>query len=232
MPDYVFAPPAAPSLAVRDSVQRFAVRRIFCIGRNYAAHVREMGGDPKDQPPVFFNKAAVHAVHSGCTLVYPPKTQDLHHEVELVAAIGKAGFEISAARANDYIWGYCVGLDMTRRDLQGLAKRESAPWSLAKDFEGSAVLGDLVPASAIGHPTSGSITLAVNGEERQRADLGDLIWTIPEIVAELSTYYRLLPGDLIYTGTPEGVGPAQPGDSLVGEVQNVGRVELTIGEAS
>ena len=229
MTDYVFAPPATTSLSVRDSVRRFAVRRIFCIGRNYAAHVRELGGDPKEQPPVFFNKAAAHALHSGATLPYPPQTQDFHYEVELVAAVGKSGFRLRAEQANDHVWGYCCGLDMTRRDLQGLAKRESAPWSLAKDFEGGAVLGELVPASVIGHPTSGSITLAVNDEERQRADLSDMIWTIPEIVAQLSQHYHLQPGDLIFSGTPEGVGPVQPGDVLVGSVQGVGRVELSVG---
>lgn len=230
MTDFVFAPPATASLSIRDSVQRFAVRRIFCIGRNYAAHVREMGGDPKSQPPVFFNKAAAHLLHSGATLPYPPQTADFHHEVELVAALGRSAFRIRAEQANDCIWGYCCGLDMTRRDLQGLAKKDGGPWSLAKDFQGGAVLGELVPASAVGHPASGAITLTVGGEERQRADLGDMIWSVPEIVAQLSQYYHLQPGDLVYTGTPEGVGPVDPGDVLVGTVQGVGSVELTVGE--
>lgn len=229
MTDFVFPPPPATSLSVRGSVQRFAVRRIFCIGRNYAAHVREMGGDPKSQPPVFFNKAAAHVLHGGATLPYPPQTEDFHYEVELVAAIGKSGFRLRAEQANEHIWGYCCGLDMTRRDLQGLAKKGSAPWDLAKDFEGGAVLGELAPASEIGHPSSGGITLMVNDEEQQRADLDQLIWTIPEIVAQLSQHYHLQPGDLIYTGTPDGVGPVQPGDVLVGNVQGVGGVQLTIG---
>lgn len=230
MTDFVFAPPAPASLSVRGSAQRFAVRRIFCIGRNYAAHVREMGGDPKSQPPVFFNKASAHVLRGGATLPYPPQTQDFHYEMELVAALGKPAFRIGVEQANDCIWGYCCGLDMTRRDLQGLAKGGGGPWSLAKDFEGAAVLGELAPASEIGHPASGAITLAVNGQERQRADLGDLIWSVPEIVAQLSQHYHLQPGDLIYTGTPEGVGPVGPGDVLRGAVQGVGSVELTIGE--
>lgn len=230
MTDFVFAPPATASLSIRDSVQRFAVRRIFCIGRNYAAHVREMGGDPKSAPPVFFTKAAEHVLHGGATMPYPPQTQDFHHEVELVAAVGKSGFRVRADQANELIWGYCCGLDMTRRDLQGLAKKGGAPWDLAKDFEGGAVLGELAPASEIGHPAAGVISLTVNGEERQHADLSDLIWSVPEIVSQLSQYYHLKPGDLIYTGTPEGVGPVGPGDVLQGSVQGVGSVALTVGQ--
>lgn len=229
MPDFVFAPPATTSLSVRDSVQRFAVRRIFCVGRNYAAHVREMGGDPGRQPPVFFSKAAAHVLHGGATMPYPPQTSDFHHEVELVAAIGKSAFRIRPGQANDCIWGYGCGLDMTRRDLQGLAKTGGMPWSLAKDFEGAAVLGELVPAADIGHPAAGAIMLTVNGEERQRADLRDMIWTVPEIVAQLSQHYHLQPGDLVYTGTPEGVGPVDPGDVLQGSVEGVGSVELVLG---
>lgn len=228
MTETIFPSVPPPHIAVRSFPQCFAVRRIFCIGRNYAAHIQEMGGSPKDQPPVFFNKAAVHLIQSGENLPYPPRTHDLHHEVELVLAIGNSGFELSADEARAHIWAYGCGLDMTRRDLQSLAKKSGGPWALGKDFPGGAVLGELIRAEDIGHPTHGEISLSVNGEQRQRGDLSQMIWTAPEIVSQLSNYYRLEPGDLIFSGTPQGVGPVEPGDLIRGQIQGVGSVELKI----
>lgn len=231
MNSYVFPPLAQASAAVRGSAQRYAVGRIFCVGRNYAAHAREMGGDPTREAPFFFNKTPAHLAASGAALPYPPGTQDYHHEVELVVAIGQPAFRVSPGQAEACVWAYACGLDMTRRDLQGEAKKAGRPWAFGKDFEGAAVLGELVPASQIGHPARGAIELAVNGQRRQHGDLADLIWRVPEVVANLSQYYRLQPGDLIYTGTPEGVGPVHPGDRLEGRIDGVGDVALTVGSA-
>ncbi len=230
MSDFVFAPPAQASVAVRDSRQRYAVGRIFCVGRNYAAHAREMGGNPEREPPFFFNKAPAHLVASGATVPYPPGTRDYHHEMELVVAIGQAAFRIAPEQAAACVWGYACGLDMTRRDLQGEAKKAGRPWSFGKDFENAAVIGELVPASEVGALTRGRIELAVNGQTRQQGDLSDLIWSVPEVIANLSQYYHLQPGDLIYTGTPEGVGAVQPGDVLAGHIDGVGEIQLAIGQ--
>ena len=230
MSDFVFAPPAQASVAVRDSRQRYAVGRIFCVGRNYAAHAREMGGNPEREPPFFFNKAPAHLVASGATVPYPPGTRDYHHEMELVVAIGRGAFRVSPEQAQACVWGYACGLDMTRRDLQGEAKKAGRPWSFGKDFENAAVIGELVPASTTGALARGVIELNVNGQLRQQGDLADLIWSVPEVIANLSQYYHLQPGDLIYTGTPEGVGAVQPGDVLVGRIDGVGEIALTIGE--
>ena len=229
MSDYVFAPPAQASVAVQGSRQRYPVGRIFCVGRNYAAHAREMGGNPEREPPFFFNKAPVHLVASGATVPYPPGTRDYHHEVELVVAIGQAAFRANPEQGQACVWGYACGLDMTRRDLQGEAKKAGRPWSFGKDFEHAAVIGELVPASQTGALTRGRIELAVNGQTRQQGDLADLIWSVPEVIANLSQYYHLRPGDLIYTGTPEGVGAVQPGDVLAGHIDGVGEIQLAIG---
>ncbi len=230
MTDFVFPPIPQASVAVRGSRQRYAVGRIFCVGRNYAAHAREMGGNPDREPPFFFNKAPAHLLASGATVPYPPGTRDYHHEMELVVAIGQPAFRIAPEQGQACVWGYACGLDMTRRDLQGEAKKAGRPWSSGKDFENDAVIGELVPASQTGALARGRIELAVNGQTRQQGDLADLIWSVPEVVANLSQYYHLQPGDLIYTGTPEGVGAVQPGDVLAGRIEGVGEIQLTIGQ--
>ncbi|MDI4635558.1 fumarylacetoacetate hydrolase family protein [Pelomonas sp. V22] len=229
MSDYVFPPPPQPSVAVRGTSARYAVSRIFCVGRNYAAHAREMGSDPDREPPFFFCKPASALAESGSTIPYPPGTTNYHYEMELVIALGAPVFKATPEQAAASIWGYAAGLDMTRRDLQNAAKATGRPWDFGKAFEQSAVITELVPAAEIGHPVAGAITLAVNGEEQQRGDLSDMIWRTAEVVANLSQYYHLGPGDLIYTGTPEGVGPVQPGDRLEGRIEGVARLALTIG---
>jgi fumarylpyruvate hydrolase len=225
---YVFPPEAQASVAVRGSSQRYAVARIFCVGRNYAAHAREMGGNPDREPPFYFSKPANALVPSGATIAYPPGTKNYHYEMELVIAIGAPVFKIEPAAAEAAVWGYAAGLDMTRRDLQAEAKAAGRPWDTAKGFEQSAVITELVPARVIGHPKAGAITLAVNGVEKQRGDLADMIWSVPEIVANLSHYYHLQPGDLIYTGTPEGVGAVKPGDVITGVIEGLDNLSLTI----
>ncbi len=230
MNHYVFAPAPQAAVPVRGSAQRYAVSRIFCVGRNYAAHAREMGADPEREPPFYFNKTPAHLLPSGATMPYAPGTRELHHEMELVIAIGRPAFRVPQHEALDCVWGYACGLDMTRRDLQNQAKQMGRPWDFGKDFEGAAVMAPLVPASEIGHPAAGGIQLSVNGQLRQSADLQDMIWRVPEIVANLSRYYHLRPGDLIYTGTPEGVGAVQPGDRLAGRIEGVGEIALSIGE--
>ena len=204
----------------------FPVRRIFCVGRNYAEHAREMGHDPTREAPFFFTKPADAIVQDDATLPFPTMTHDLHHEVELVVAIGVGGEAIALERALDHVYGYTVGLDMTRRDLQRAAKEAGRPWDLGKAFDRSAPMGTITPASVVGHPASGSIRLSVNGATRQDADLRELIWNVPEIIADLSRFVRLEPGDLIMTGTPAGIGPVWPGDELVGTVEGVGTVRV------
>jgi len=216
-----------PALRVRDSGDEFPVRRIFCVGRNYAEHQKEMGGDGREQP-FFFLKSAHALVPGGGAVHYPPKTANLHYETELVVAIGRRSERVSAKEALASVWGYAVGLDMTRRDLQQTAKDARRPWDFGKDFDEAAPCSDLAPAARIGHPSRGAIWLTVNGKERQRADLADMIWSVPEQIAVLSQYYRLEPGDLIYTGTPAGVGPVVPGDVLVAGVEGVGELRVTI----
>ncbi|MBV8125350.1 MAG: fumarylacetoacetate hydrolase family protein, partial [Paucibacter sp.] len=206
MTEYIFPPAEIPSVAVRGSTQRYAVSRIFCVGRNYAAHAREMGGDPSREAPFYFSKPASALTPSGSTVPYPPRTQNLHHEMELVVAIGAPLFRAATEQAQAAVWGYATGLDMTRRDLQAQAKAAGQPWDTAKGFEHSAVIGELVCASELGDMGRGAISLAVNGQLRQQGDLADMIWRVPELVANLSQFYHLAPGDLIYTGTPEGVG--------------------------
>jgi fumarylpyruvate hydrolase len=230
MTPWLFPPAPQAAVAVRGSPQRYAVSRIFCVGRNYAAHALEMGSDPSREPPFSFTKTPLHLVASGATVPYPPGTRNFHYEMELVIAIGKPALRVASGQALDCVWGYACGLDMTRRDLQSSARETGQPWDFGKDFENAAVIAPLVPASEIGHPASGNIQLSVNGQIKQNADLKDLIWSVPEVVANLSAYYRLQPGDLIYTGTPAGVGPVRPGDRLNGSIDGVGEITLTIGE--
>jgi 2-keto-4-pentenoate hydratase/2-oxohepta-3-ene-1,7-dioic acid hydratase (catechol pathway) len=207
----------------------FPVRRIYCVGRNYAAHAREMGADPDREPPFFFMKPADAIVADGSTIPYPPKTANLHHEIELVVAIGKGGRDIPVESALEHVYGYAVGLDMTRRDLQNAAKKEGKPWDMGKGFDQSAPCGTMRRASDIGHPDKGAVTLSVNGELRQKGDLSDLIWSVSETISYLSGLVELQPGDLIYTGTPEGVAAVVTGDKLEGAVEGVGTLTITIG---
>ncbi|MDR3515098.1 MAG: fumarylacetoacetate hydrolase family protein [Azospirillaceae bacterium] len=230
--EFAIDPPIPSTLAVRDSAQRFPVRRIYCVGRNYAAHAREMGHDPQREPPFFFSKPADAIVESGTAIPFPVATQDLHHEVELVVALGRGGADITVAAALSHVWGYGVGLDLTRRDLQAVAKKLGRPWDLAKGFDHSAPCSALAPASVIGHPQHGTIALTINGETRQHGDLGDQIWGVAETIAILSTLVTLEPGDLIFTGTPDGVGAIHPGDHLVGTIDGVGSLDVTIGTAT
>ncbi|WP_084250002.1 fumarylacetoacetate hydrolase family protein [Sphingomonas mali] len=227
MTDLTFAAPKTVLVPTADD-RRFPVRRIFCVGRNYAEHAREMGADPDRESPFFFCKPADSVVVGGAPTPYPARTRLLHHEVELVVAIGIVGAEIPVAAALDHVWGYAVGIDMTRRDLQAEAKSHGRPWDMAKGFDASAPLGRLFPVGSVGHPHAGEISLQVNGEARQRADIGELIWNVSEIIAELSTLVRLEPGDLIYTGTPAGVGPVVRGDRITASIAGLGSLETVI----
>lgn len=227
-PEWVITPPPPVSLPVRDRSARFPVHRIFCVGRNYAAHAREMGHDPDREPPFFFMKSPACLVTDGADTPWPPATDALHHEIELVVAIGAGGRDIPAAAAPGHVWGYAVGLDMTRRDVQAALKKAGRPWEVAKAFEQSAPCSEIVPAAAIGHPDRGAVRLLVNGALRQEGDLAQMIWTVPEIIAHLSGLFTLRPGDLIMTGTPAGVGPVQPGDVLEGSVDGVTTLRTTI----
>jgi len=213
---------ARPTVAVGGSADRFPVRRIFCVGRNYADHAREMGGDPTREPPFFFMKPADAVSADGEDVPYPPGTANLHHEVELVAAIGAEGRDVPAGRALDLVWGYGVGNDLTRRDLQGAAKAKGQPWEVGKAFDRSAPISVLRPVAAVGHPARGAIRLSVNGTVRQQADLSDMTWSLPEIIAHLSALFTLMPGDLIFTGTPAGVGPLVRGDRVDAVIEGVG----------
>ena len=228
MTGYLFPPTEPVAVAVAGNDKRFPVRRIFCVGRNYAAHVREMGFDPQREAPCYFTKSAQALVESGATVPYPPGTSNLHHEIELVVALGSYGENLVSDDALNLVYGYAAGLDMTRRDLQLASRSNQGPWDIGKDFENAAVIGAIQPATTIGHPDSGRIALTVNDETRQESDLDKLIWSAPEIIAHLSQYYRLRPGDLIFTGTPDGVGPVIAGDTIAGEVEGVGEVRLTI----
>lgn len=229
MTDYVFTPAPIPSVAIAGREARFPVRRIFCVGRNYAAHAREMGHDPDRDPPFFFTKPADAVVDDGATVAYPAQTENLHFEAELVVAIGTGGRDIPQESALNHVWGYAVGNDLTRRDLQAVAKKLGRPWDWAKAFDRSAVCGPLHPVEEVGHVQKGRIALTLNGELRQDSDIADLIWSIPEVIAILSSSIRLQPGDLIYTGTPEGVGAMVPEDVCVVEIEGLGRVTTKIG---
>jgi fumarylpyruvate hydrolase len=230
MSQLLFPAPPVSAVPVRGRTERIPIRRIFCVGRNYEAHAREMGVAVDREAPFYFNKAAEHYVASGSTVPYPPGTSNYHYELELVAMIGDSAFRVPADRARDVIFGYACGLDMTRRDLQLAAREQRRPWDLGKDVEQSAVISEIVPATEIGHPTEGRIELRLNGESKQLSDLSLLIHDVPAIVAHLSTFYHLQPGDVIYTGTPEGVGPVKPGDKIEGAIAGVGTIALTIGE--
>jgi fumarylpyruvate hydrolase len=211
---FVFAPPPQPSVAIVGSDARFPVRRIFCVGRNYADHVREMGNDPKSEPPLFFSKPADAVVESGAVIPYPSNTSNLHHEVELVIALGAGGANIAEDEALNRVWGYGVGVDLTRRDRQAEAKKAGTPWDTAKGFDQSAPLSALTPVAASGDAANARIWIKVNGEARQDANTHDMIWSIPEIIAALSRWWELKPGDLIFTGSPSGVSALQPGDEI------------------
>lgn len=225
---YVFPALATPVVPIAKSGDVLPVRRIFCVGRNYAEHAREMGMDPGREPPFFFTKPADAIVPGGGTIPYPPRTTNLHHEIELVVALGHGGSRIAVGSALDHVFGYAVGLDLTRRDLQAEARQQGRPWDTAKAFDRSAPLSPILPAARIGHPARGRISLSVNGTLRQQGDLADMIWAVPEIIAELSTLFELAAGDLIFTGTPAGVGPLVRGDVAQGQIEGVGELTLRI----
>jgi len=227
MEHYVFAPSDVSAVPVSGG-GLFPVRRIFCVGRNYAEHVREMGGDPRREEPFFFTKPSDALVTKGSATPYPPATSDLHHEMELVVAIGTGGTDIDEAHALDHVFGYAAGLDMTRRDLQASAKKAGRPWDMSKGFDHSAPIGDISPAATVGHPASGLIELKVNGKLRQSSDLSKMTWSVPETIACLSRQVRLGAGDLIMTGTPEGVAAVVRGDLLEGMIAGVGSVRTKI----
>jgi len=217
-----------PSIAIAGSNERFPVRRIYCVGRNYAAHAREFGHDPDREPPFWFMKPSDAVVDSPATIDYPPRTSELHYEIEFVVAIGKGGRNIATSAALEHIFGYAVGIDLTRRDLQSEAKQKGRPWETAKGFDQSAPVSAIRSCADVGHPASGRIWLAVNDQLRQENDLSELIWTVPEAIAELSTFFEIMPGDLLFTGTPAGVGALGVGDRVTGSVEGVGEIEVVI----
>jgi fumarylpyruvate hydrolase len=218
---------SVPTIAITGSELRFPVRRIYCVGRNYADHVREMGNDPRRDLPFFFSKPPDAVVGSGRVLPYPPRTADLHHEVELVVALRQGGVNVGIAEVDSMIFGHAVGIDLTRRDLQAEAKKSGRPWDMAKGFDNSAPIGPL----ALGMPpAAGAISLSIDGQVRQSGDLKEMIWSVAEIIAALSTYVELAPGDLIFTGTPAGVGPIKRGESVRGTIAGIEPIEITFQE--
>ncbi|MGC9449398.1 fumarylacetoacetate hydrolase family protein [Cereibacter johrii] len=227
MSDHVFAPPAAPSLPVAESEKLFPVRRVYCIGRNYAAHAVEMGGDPDREPPFFFQKNPDNLDPSG-RFPYPPESSDVHHEVELAVMLGSGGTDIPVGEAMAHVWGYALALDMTRRDLQGEAKKAGRPWEVGKAFEQSAPVGPVHPAARIGHPEAGRIELRVNGALRQEGDLNQMIWKVPEMISVLSRHFALAAGDVILTGTPAGVGAVQRGDVMEASIEGLGTLRVEV----
>ncbi|BBK34730.1 fumarylpyruvate hydrolase [Stella humosa] len=229
MPSYAIPLWTQPALPIVGTSDLFPVRRIYCVGRNYAAHAREMGHNPDREEPFFFMKPADALLPSGSVMPYPPVTKDMHHEIEMVVALKSGGADIPVDQALSHVYGYAVGLDMTRRDIQGIAKTAGRPWDMGKGFDHSAPCTALVRADQIGHPDKGAIWLKVNGAERQRGDLADLIWSVPETIAYLSTLVTLAAGDLIFSGTPEGVKAVVRGDRLEGHVDGVGDLDITIG---
>jgi len=231
MTDYVFPPPPVPSVAIAGETARFPVRRIFCVGRNYAAHAREMGKDPDREPPFFFTKPADTVVDSGATIPYPPETKNFHYEIELIVAIDRGGFEIRREDALAHVFGYGVGIDLTRRDLQFEARDKGRPWDWGKAFDQSAPIAPLSRVRNDAHPRTGRIWLAVNGAVKQDADLAELIWPVQDIITIVSRSMVLKPGDLIMTGTPAGVGAILPGDKVTGGIEGFGTIEITIGPA-
>jgi fumarylpyruvate hydrolase len=232
MTQYLFAPPAVQSLPIRGKPERFPINRIFCVGSNYHAHAVEMGKpvDKSVERPFYFTKSPQTLVHSGATVAYPPGTNNYHFEMELVLAIGKAGFRVSAETAQEVIYGYAAGLDMTRRDLQLVARDKGRPWDLGKDIEEDSVCSEIVPMEGLIFD-KGAIALEVNGTTKQSSDVDKLIWNIREIIADLSLFYHLQPGDIIYTGTPEGVGAVVSGDKITGRVEGVAEIVLNVGPA-
>jgi fumarylpyruvate hydrolase len=232
MTTYLFPPPAVQSLPIRGKTERFPVNRIFCVGRNYHAHAVEMGKpvDKSVERPFYFTKSPQTLVESGATVAYPPETKNYHFEMEMVVAIGKAGFRVTAEDAHDVIYGYAAGLDMTRRDLQLVARDKGRPWDLGKDIEQGSVCSEIVPMEGT-VIEQGVIALEVNGATKQSSDVDKLIWNVREIIADLSLFYHLQPGDIIYTGTPEGVGAVVAGDQISGRVEGVAEVALRVGLA-
>jgi len=228
MTDFVITAPEQIAVPVLGAEQRFPVRRIYCVGRNYAAHVREMGGDERDLP-FFFQKPTDAIVQNGSTVPYPTLTRDFQFEIELVLAIGKDGTDIAQEDAAEHVFGVAVGIDLTRRDVQVNARNAGRPWEIGKAFDHSAPISAITPLDGASLPTSGSITLAVNGETKQSGDLAELIWNCAEVVAILSTHCELVAGDLIFTGTPAGVGPLNPGDRIVGNIDGLPQLEINIG---
>lgn len=227
MPAHVFAPPAVPCLPVVGTDALFPVRRVFCIGRNYAAHAVEMGGDPDREPPFFFQKNPDNLDPSG-RFPYPPESSDVHHEVELAVMLGSGGTDIPVEEAMRHVWGYAVALDMTRRDRQAEAKKAGRPWEVGKAFEHSAPVGPVHPASTTGHPQAGRIALTVNGDLRQEGDLNQMIWKVPEMIAVLSRHFALAAGDVILTGTPAGVGAVVRGDVMEAHIDGLGALRVEV----
>src|SRR6056297_4339919 len=231
MTEPLFDIPAPPLVPVEGDARGFPVRRIFCVGRNYAAHAAEMGNEVDREAPFYFTKSAHALCLSGATIPYPLGTQDCHFEMELVVAIGAAAFRVAQADAMRAVWGYGCGIDLTRRDLQGAAKDKRRPWDLGKDFENAALMGAITPAADFGAPGEQRIALTHDGAVVQDARLSDMVWSVPEVIAHLSGCYELLPGDLIYTGTPAGVGPVRPGSVLHGGIEGLEPVEIAIAPA-
>lgn len=227
MSEFVIAPPPVAAIPVAGSDARFPVRRVYCIGRNYAAHAVEMGHDPNKEPPFFFQKNPDNLDSSG-QFPYPVKSSDVHHEVEMVVALKSGGTNIPLDRALDHVWGYGVGLDMTRRDLQGIAKDMGRPWEIGKAFERSAPVGPLVPVEKTGHLDHGAVTLHVNGTLKQEGDLNQMIWKVPEMISYLSDYFELAAGDIIMSGTPSGVGPVVKGDRLEARIEGLDPLVVTV----
>ncbi|MBI2256490.1 MAG: fumarylacetoacetate hydrolase family protein [Proteobacteria bacterium] len=228
MSDFVFAPAPVPSLPVAGSMAVFPIHRIYCVGRNYADHAIEMGHDPSREPPFFFQKNADSVLPPGSDFPYPSATQDVHHEIELVVALKSGGSNIPVDQALSRVFGYGVGLDMTRRDLQAEAKKAGRPWEVGKAFEHAAPCSGLLPAEKIGHPQKGAIWLKVNGTVRQQGDLNQMIWKVPEMISYLSSLFTLRAGDLIFSGTPAGVGPVVRGDRLEGGIDGIGSLALVV----
>ena len=225
---FVIEPAPRPSLPVAGCSDRYALRRVYCVGRNFASHTVEMGGNPDREVPFFFQKNPDNLLTGGADFPYPSRSSDVHHEVELLVALASGGQEIDPATALESVYGYAVALDMTRRDLQGECKQARRPWEIGKAFEHSAPCSDLQPASVIGHPSAGCIELCVNGEQRQAGDLDQMIWKVPEIIAYLSGLFTLAPGDVILTGTPSGVGPVVRGDGLDARIDGVGELHTQV----
>lgn len=232
MSNYLWNPPPVQSLPVRGKTERFPINRIFCVGRNYHAHAVEMGRpvDKSVEQAFYFTKSPQTLVESGATVAYPPRTSNYHYEMELVLAIGKPGFRVSEDQAHELIYGYAAGLDMTRRDLQLVARDKGRPWDTGKDIEEGSVCSEIVPMQGV-VVEQGAIALEVNGQTKQSSNVDKLIWNVREIIADLSTYYHLQPGDLIYTGTPEGVGAVVAGDRIDGHIEGVGSIVLHVGPA-